>query len=77
MPRNMAADSVEARAFAGLQRLAGRATGLGVALSGGGDSIALMHLAALWAGSRRLSAATVDHGLRPASVAEVPRRSWR
>lgn len=40
-----------------------------VALSGGGDSVALLHIAAEWAQSngRRLLALTVDHGLHPDS----------
>lgn len=51
----------------------GRAPTLGVAVSGGGDSVALLHLAALWARARgvRLEAATVDHGLRQAAAAEA------
>ncbi|RZJ97851.1 MAG: hypothetical protein EON88_01980 [Brevundimonas sp.] len=41
-----------------------------VALSGGGDSVALLHLAADWADARGrpLLALTVDHGLTPASA---------
>ena len=41
-----------------------------VALSGGGDSVALLHLAADWARAhgRRLLALTVDHGLNPDST---------
>lgn len=40
-----------------------------VALSGGGDSLALLHVARDWAKARgrRLLALTVDHGLNPAS----------
>ena len=42
---------------------------LAVALSGGGDSLALLHLARAWAdhAGRRLVALSVDHGLQPAS----------
>lgn len=44
-----------------------------VALSGGGDSIALMHLLARWSKGRAVSpyTATVDHSLRAESAAEV------
>ena len=43
---------------------------LALALSGGGDSLALLHVAAGWAraNGRRLLALTVDHGLNPDSA---------
>lgn len=47
--------------------------GLGVAVSGGGDSLALMLCAQLWAQHRgiRCHAVTVDHGLRADATAEA------
>ena len=51
--------------FAGLEN-----TPLLLAVSGGPDSFALMHLAARWAGAP-LHVATVDHGLRAESAAEA------
>lgn len=68
----LTSDAVEDRAFARLdarlQRDADHPVAL--ALSGGGDSIALLHIAAAWARSRnrKLLALTVDHGLNPASA---------
>ncbi|MGI9350188.1 MAG: tRNA lysidine(34) synthetase TilS [Rhizobiaceae bacterium] len=44
-----------------------------VAVSGGSDSMALLHLSALWSGINKvdLRVVTVDHGLRPEAAAEA------
>ena len=55
---------------ADLEALAAAPERLGVAVSGGPDSLALLLLAAA-AHPGRVQAATVDHGLRPGSAAEA------
>jgi len=58
-----------------LDRLAGGLPALGVAVSGGGDSVALLHMAHAWGGARgvRIEAATLDHRLRPEAAGEAAR----
>ncbi|MEL6577635.1 MAG: tRNA lysidine(34) synthetase TilS, partial [Pseudomonadota bacterium] len=60
------------RAIATLDRLAPSGA-LGLAVSGGSDSLALLHVAARWAAlrGRSLAVATIDHGLRGAAPAEA------
>ena len=51
-----------------------RASGILAAVSGGPDSMALMHLLARWSGAGRgapVLVATVDHGLRPEAAGEA------
>ena len=63
--------TVDLPSLAGLERLNGPAhRPIAVAVSGGGDSLALLLLAAAWAESagRRLVALTVDHALQPRSA---------
>ena len=63
----------QAAVTAELDRLAGAMPSLGVAVSGGGDSLALLHMAAAWGRQRGIAveAATVDHALRPESADEA------
>ncbi|MEM8581786.1 MAG: tRNA lysidine(34) synthetase TilS [Pseudomonadota bacterium] len=69
----MSRDPVETHVDAALSRHFGRGDRIGVAVSGGSDSVALMQLAALWAqnAGAELQVATVDHGLREGSMTEA------
>ena len=60
--------ALDARLDARLDRT--RPAPVAIGLSGGGDSLALLHLAASWCAraGRRLLALTVDHGLSPEST---------
>ncbi|MEY4982740.1 MAG: tRNA lysidine(34) synthetase TilS [Pseudomonadota bacterium] len=60
-------DSIETRFLQGLD--AARGARLGLAVSGGGDSMALLHLAV--AAGSAVSVATVDHGLRAEAADEA------
>lgn len=59
--------------LAAFDRVAGEAPRIGVAMSGGSDSNALLTAAAAWARTRnrKVFAATVDHGLRTEAVLEA------
>lgn len=59
--------------MAAFDRLAGYHQTIGLAVSGGSDSLALLVLGADWARARGqdVIAATVDHGLRPEALAEA------
>lgn len=65
------AAALETLVFSRFDALLGDMPAFGLAVSGGGDSTALMHLAARWAGGRRIDVATVDHNLRPDSAVEA------
>lgn len=67
-----AARDIAGAVFAELDRLIPDGL-IGIAVSGGGDSIALLVLTARWAHERgrEISVATVDHGLRGDSAAEA------
>jgi len=78
---NKRRDSLDARFASVLAKLKFRPQGSwAIAVSGGGDSLALMHLAAGWAETNHLpepDVLTVDHGLRPESGTDADRvRVW-
>jgi tRNA(Ile)-lysidine synthase len=68
-PRSLPSAAVE-RFVADLRALLPEESRLGLAVSGGPDSVALLLLAAA-ARPGRVAAATVDHGLRPEAAAEA------
>ena len=71
MPKQLAPDSESVARFAAhLDRLAPAEAKVGLAVSGGADSLALLLLAAA-ARPGMIEAATVDHALRPESAGEA------
>lgn len=74
-PPNALPDASVTRFRADLERLTGgapdAAAPLGIAVSGGPDSVALLLLADAAYGPAAVRAATVDHGLRPAAAVEA------
>lgn len=74
-PPGRAPPPLRDRVFAAFDILAGDARRIGVAVSGGSDSTALLVFAATWAAARGVTAraATVDHGLRPEATGEARR----
>ena len=73
MPARLNPDLTDAAALARLFAGVAGEPAIGLAVSGGADSLALMLLAQRWAGSGgpRLHVYSVDHGLRPEAAAEV------
>ncbi len=75
VPVGTASGSLEDRIAVELGQLLGPdfPSEIGLAVSGGGDSMAMLHLAAGWARAWGVGArvVTVDHGLRPESAAEA------
>jgi tRNA(Ile)-lysidine synthase len=70
--RDPTSSPIRERVFRAFDIVAGDEGRLGLAVSGGSDSTALLMLAADWAGPHRtLHVATVDHGLRPEAADEA------
>lgn len=71
MPVNRPLDSVEARFQTAIAASGKSDQAIGLAVSGGGDSIALMQLAARFRPAGKLFAISIDHGLRPEAKDEI------
>ncbi|HEV8036755.1 tRNA lysidine(34) synthetase TilS [Yoonia sp.] len=71
MPVSRPSDSVEARFQAAIAASSRSDQPVGLAVSGGGDSIALMQLAARFRPADTLRAISIDHGLRPEAKDEI------
>ena len=71
MPVKRPSDAVEARFQAAIAAGTPSDKTIGLAVSGGGDSIALMHLAARTRVPQTLRAISVDHGFRPEAKDEI------
>ena len=71
MPVTERSNSVLSRFQTALTQAPFRHDTIGLSVSGGGDSIALMHMAARTRGPKFLRAITVDHGLRPEAQDEI------
>ncbi|WP_055687426.1 tRNA lysidine(34) synthetase TilS [Loktanella sp. 5RATIMAR09] len=71
MPVSRHSDSVEARFRAAVTAAPTSDDVIGLAVSGGGDSIALMQLAARLRPADTLRAISIDHGLRPEAKGEI------
>jgi tRNA(Ile)-lysidine synthase len=71
MPVDQHANSVEARFQAAITAGPKSDQTIGMAVSGGGDSIALMQLTARFRAADKLCAISIDHGLRPEAKDEI------
>ena len=59
------------RVFSNLDRLVGPNKRIGLAVSGGGDSVALYHLCRAWGRAGEIHVAIVDHQLRDTAAVEI------